>query len=82
MQALPAQWRGRKTEKKDLEKVLEEWHSAGITDLSQAQGRKRPNLKPKTKTVSAQQYTQREYSEEELSAVSGDLIEEAKKQRG
>ena len=65
-----------------LEKVLEEWHSAGITDLSQAQGRKKPNPKPKTKTVSAQQYTQREYTEEELLAVSDDLIEEARKHRG
>ena len=37
---------------------------------------------PKGKTVSAQQYTQRDYTEEELSAVSGDLIEEARKQRG
>lgn len=34
------------------------------------------------KTVTAQQYTQRDYSEEELLAVSDDLIEEARKYRG
>ena len=65
-----------------LDKVLDMWHEAGITDLSQAQGRKKTASGPKTKKVSAQQYTQRDYTEEELSAVSCDLIEEAKKQRG
>ena len=35
----------------------------------------------RTKTVSAQQYTQRQYSEEELLAVSDDLIEEARRLR-
>lgn len=34
------------------------------------------------KTVSAQRYGQREYTEEELDAVSPDLIEEARAQRG
>ncbi len=62
-----------------LDKVLETWHAAGITDLSQVQARKPP---AKRKTVSAQQYTQREYTEEELLAVSDDLIEEARKYRG
>ena len=65
-----------------LDKVLTMWHDAGITDLNQAQARKKPSEKPKAKSVSAQQYTQRDYTEEELSAVSGDLIEEARKQRG
>ena len=62
-----------------LNKVLETWHEAGITDISQVQARKVP---VKKKTVSAQQYTQREYTEEELLAVSDDLIEEARKHRG
>ncbi len=65
-----------------LDKVLDSWRQAGITDLSQAQGRKKPAVQPKNKTVSAQQYAQRDYTEEELSKVSGDLIEEARKQRG
>ena len=65
-----------------LDKVLEMWHEAGITDISQARARKKPGGKPEKKTVSAQQYSQRDYTEEELSAVSGDLIEEARKQRG
>ena len=62
-----------------LNKVLETWHEAGITDISQVQARKAPVRK---KTISAQQYTQREYTEEELLAVSDDLIEEARKHRG
>ena len=62
-----------------LDKVLETWHAAGITDLSQVQARKAP---AKRKTVSEQQYTQRQYTEEELLAVSDDLIEEARKYRG
>lgn len=65
-----------------LDKVLEAWHEAGITSVEQAQGRRRPPSAPKTKTVSAQQYGQRQYTEAELLAVSDDLIEEARKQRG
>ena len=38
-------------------------------------------VKP-TKTVSAQQYTQREYTEDQLLAVSDDLLEEARRLRG
>ena len=34
------------------------------------------------KAVSAQQYEQRTYSEDELMSVSDDLIEEARNQRG
>ena len=62
-----------------LNKVLETWHEAGITDISQVQAQKAPI---KRKTVSEQQYTQRQYTEEELLAVSDDLIEEARKYRG
>ena len=65
-----------------LDKVLEAWHEAGITDISQARARKKPDYAPQGKTVSAQRYAQREYTEEELLAVSDDLIEEAKKLRG
>ena len=65
-----------------LDKVLEAWHEAGITDVSQARGRARPGEKSQKRTVSAQQYGQRQYTEEELLAVSDDLIEEARKQRG
>ena len=66
-----------------LDKVLETWHEAGITDISQARARK-PGEKPQKsgKTVSAQMYKQREYTEEELMAVSDDLIEEARRSRG
>ena len=65
-----------------LDKVLEIWHGAGVTSVEQAQGRRRQQTAPKTKTVSAQQYGQRQYTEAELLAVSDDLIEEARKQRG
>ena len=65
-----------------LDKVLETWHEAGIASVEQARGRKKPERPPKTKTVSAQQYGQRQYTEAELLAVSDDLIEEARKQRG
>ncbi len=67
-----------------LDKVLEAWHEAGIRDISQAKAR--PAAKKAGggagKKVSAQMYTQRDYTEEELDAVSGDLIEEAKNYRG
>ncbi|MBR3107136.1 MAG: DnaD domain protein [Clostridia bacterium] len=62
-----------------LDKVLEAWHEAGISDIAQVQARKKSEKK---KTVSEQQYTQRHYTEEELLAVSDDLIEEARKYRG
>lgn len=69
-----------------MAKVLEMWHEAGITDISQARARKRPDnagpARSQGKTVTAQQYTQRDYTEEELDTVSADLIEEAKKLRG
>ena len=67
-----------------LDKVISTWHEAGITDLSQAKARKKTEKTEKKggKAVSAQQYEQRTYSEDELLAVSDDLIEEARKQRG
>ena len=65
-----------------LDKVLETWHEAGIVSVEQARGRKKQDRPAKAKTVSAQQYGQRQYTEAELLAVSDDLIEEARKQRG
>lgn len=64
-----------------LDKVLAAWHEAGITDVSQARpaGKKAPG---RQKQVSAQQYTQREYTEEQLALVSEDLIEEVRRNRG
>lgn len=70
-----------------LDKVLEMWHEAGITDISQASARRRPprpaqGALPQGKIVNAQRYGQRDYTEAELLSVSEDLLEEARKQRG
>lgn len=70
-----------------LDKVLEMWHEAGITDISQASARKRPArtgapAPAQGKTVGAQRYTQRDYTEAELLSASEDLLEEVKKQNG
>lgn len=68
-----------------LSKMLDMWHGAGIRELSQARARTPEEKKAAAggkKTVSAQQYTQRDYTEEELDTVSADLIEEAKQLRG
>lgn len=63
-----------------LDKVLQAWHEAGVTDVSQARpARKAP---AKQKQVSAQNYTQRQYTEEQLALVSEDLIEEVRRSRG
>lgn len=69
-----------------LDKVIDAWHEAGITQLSQAQAQQKPTGGKRAenapvKTVSAQRYTQRTYTEEELNAISDDLIEEARRQR-
>ncbi len=63
-----------------LDKVLEAWHKAGMTDISQA--RPMAAAPARQKTVSAQNYTQRTYTEEQLAQVSLDLIEEVKRSRG
>ncbi len=65
-----------------LDKVIEAWHEAGITAPEQARAQKKPEGKKAGKSVSAQRYQQRDYTEEELLAVSDDLIEEARKRRG
>ena len=64
-----------------LDKVLEAWHEAGITEISQIRDKRGTGRKQYGKTVSAQQYTQRVYTEAELLAVSDDLFEEARKYR-
>ena len=62
--------------------MIEAWHEAGVTVPEQARAQKKTSQKPAGKNVSAQRYQQRDYSEEELLAVSDDLIEEARKRRG
>lgn len=64
-----------------LDKVLEAWHEAGVTDVSQARPAKKPDAR-KEKQVSAQNYTQRTYTEEELDLVTEDLFAEVRKRRG
>ena len=64
-----------------LVKVVEAWHEAGITDVSQAKAT-RPAKKTEGKTVTAQRYEQREYSKEELTAAAEDMLEEVRKARG
>lgn len=65
-----------------LDKVLEAWHDAGVTDVSQARPMKKKAAGTPAKQVSAQQYEQRQYTEEELALVSEDLFEEVRKRRG
>lgn len=68
-----------------IDKVLEAWHAAGVTDPAQVAARKGAR-KPATaagnrpgKQVGAQQYTQREYTESELdSQLTDDILKEAK----
>lgn len=56
-------------------KKMADWRAAVRT------WEQRPNALPGGKTVSAQRYGQREYTEEELLAVSDDLMEEARARR-
>lgn len=66
-----------------LDKVLTAWHEAGITDISQAKSTKKEPAPSKRRTVSAQQYTQRTYTEEELGGEAlRQLLEEAQKENG
>lgn len=57
--------------------TMKDWKAAVRTWEQRSDSPQKP-----TKTVSAQQYDQREYSEDELMAVSGDLIAEARANRG
>lgn len=66
-----------------LDKVLTAWHEAGIRDVSQTQAVRKMPAPSKTRTVSAQQYTQRTYTEEELGGEAlRKLLEEAQKDNG
>ena len=68
---LDANQKNRKT-RSGIKRFINSW-------LSRAQNSARASSGTKTKTVSAQQYTQRVYSEDELRSVSGsDLIAEAR----
>ncbi|MCI5771906.1 MAG: DnaD domain protein [Clostridiales bacterium] len=66
-----------------LNAVLARWHDQGVATAADAQAQlsARPE-RPVGKQVSAQQYTQREYTEEEMSAAALDVLEEAKKLNG
>lgn len=69
---LDANQKNRKT-RSGIKRFINSW-------LSRAQNSARASSGTKTKTVSAQQYTQRVYSEDELRSVSGsDLLDEARK---
>ena len=70
---LDANQKNRKT-KSGIKRFVNSW-------LSRAQNSARTN-NTKTKTVSAQNYNQRSYSEDELLSVSDDLIAEARSLRG
>lgn len=68
-----------------IDKVLEAWHAAGVTDPAQVAARKDARKIPAApvartgKQVGAQQYTQREYTESELdSQLTNDILKEAK----
>lgn len=69
-----------------IDKVLEAWKEAGVTDPAQVAVRKtvsRPAPARSGKQVGAQQYTQREYTESELDAqLTNDILEEASKYNG
>jgi len=67
-----------------IDKVLEAWHAAGVTDPAQVAARKSAAristaAKP-AHQVSAQQYTQREYTDAELAnELTDELLEEARR---
>ena len=71
---------------KYLDSVLCAWHEAGITDVNQAKvAPKKEKNKPgknNQRTVSAQQYTQRNYTEQDLAFGEEDLLKEAEKYNG
>ena len=65
-----------------IDKVLEAWHAAGVSDPAQVAARKpapRAAAQKPVRQVSAQQYTQREYTEAELAnELTNELLEEAR----
>lgn len=68
-----------------IDKVLEAWHTAGVTDPAQVAARKAPArpaaaMQKPARQVSAQQYTQRDYTEAELAnELTNELLEEARR---
>lgn len=83
--------RARGAEKKlpYMDKVLEAWHEAGVTSAEQVSVRQTEHARSHAsgaqaaqqagRQVSAQQYTQREYTEDELNGATLELLEEASK---
>lgn len=70
-----------------IDKVLQAWHEAGVTEPAQVSARKAAHKTPAAqrtgKQVGAQQYTQREYTETQLdSALTDDILKEAKGSNG
>lgn len=68
-----------------IDKVLSAWREAGVSSPQQVAARAKPALSAASrggKTVSAQQYTQREYTASELDALTNDLMEEARRLNG
>ena len=62
----------------DIEKQLKAWRDQGITTVAKArQAAPQAGYQRPQKTVAAQRYAQREYSEEELSQSVRDLLKEA-----
>ena len=79
--------RGAETKVPYINKVLESWHNDGILTPAEVASRRSARPRPAAagngvKQVSAQQYTQREYTESELSDLDFDIFEEARKQHG
>ena len=71
---------------KYLDSVLGAWHEAGITDVAQAlvaprKDQKKPE-KNNRRTVNAQQYGQRNYTEQDLAFGAQDLLKEAEQKNG
>ena len=69
-----------------LDSVLGAWHEAGITDVAQAlvaprKDQKKPE-KNNRRTVNAQQYGQRNYTEQDLAFGAQDLLKEAEQKNG
>ncbi|MBQ7455022.1 MAG: DnaD domain protein [Clostridia bacterium] len=61
-----------------IDKVLAAWQAEGVKTPGQAASRPRPAVSGRQ--VTAQQYTQRDYTEEELERRTVDILEEARKQ--
>ena len=65
-----------------LDSVLCAWHEAGIRDASEIQLMKKPAPADKKRPLNAQNYTQREYTEKDLTFNDAELLKEAEKYNG